>query len=203
MYYCVKTILLFAIFSLSTGIGILISKMYENRVKELRELSDITIQDFAEELDIDETMYKQYENGEVDIPASFLCEIANKFQVDLGLLLTGEETRMNIFDVTRADKGISVERRKEYKYENLCTKFIDKKAEIFIVTVDPKEDAVPSLNSHPGQEFNYVLEGSLKFYIHNNEITLNEGDSIFFDSSHRHAMVALNDKKAKFLAIIM
>lgn len=179
------------------------NKNIGNRVKELRELSDITIQDFAEELDIDETMYKQYENGEVDIPASFLCEIANKFQVDLGLLLTGEETRMNIFDVTRADKGISVERRKEYKYENLCIKFIDKKAEIFIVTVDPKEDAVPSLNSHPGQEFNYVLEGSLKFYIHNNEITLNEGDSIFFDSSHRHAMVALNDKKAKFLAIIM
>ena len=35
------------------------------------------------------------------------------------------------------------------------------------------------------------------------EITLNEGDSIFFDSSHRHAMVALNDEKAKFLAIIM
>ena len=44
---------------------------------------------------------------------------------------------------------------------------------------------------------------TLKFYIHNNEITLNEGDSIFFDSSHRHAMVALNDEKAKFLAIIM
>ena len=84
------------------------NKNIGNRVKELRELSDITIQDFAEELDIDETMYKQYENGEVDIPASFLCEIANKFQVDLGLLLTGEETRMNIFDVTRADKGTKI-----------------------------------------------------------------------------------------------
>ena len=41
MYYCVKTILLFAIFSLSTGIGILISKMYENRVKELRQFKNI------------------------------------------------------------------------------------------------------------------------------------------------------------------
>ena len=74
---------------------------------------------------------------------------------------------------------------------------------MFIVTVDPKEDAVPSLNTHPGQEFNYVLEGSLKIYIHNNEIVLNEGDSIIFDSNHRHAMIALNDKKAKFLAVIM
>lgn len=33
------------------------NKNIGNRVKELRELSDITIQDFAEELDIDETMY--------------------------------------------------------------------------------------------------------------------------------------------------
>ena len=41
MYYCVRTILLFAIFSLSTGIGILISKMYENRVKELRQFKNI------------------------------------------------------------------------------------------------------------------------------------------------------------------
>lgn len=41
MYYCVKTILLFAIFSLSTVIGILISKMYENRVKELRQFKNI------------------------------------------------------------------------------------------------------------------------------------------------------------------
>ena len=57
----------------------------------------------------------------------------------------------------RANKGISVERRKEYKYENLCTKFIDKKAEIFIVTVDPKEDAVPSLNSHPDRNLTMFL----------------------------------------------
>ena len=110
---------------------------------------------------------------------------------------------MNIFDVTRANKGVSVDRSKEYTHENLCSKFIHKKAETFLVVVDPKKNPTPSLNSHPGQEFNYVLEGSLKIYIHNNEIILNEGDCIFFDSTHRHAMVALNDKPAKFLAVII
>lgn len=179
------------------------NKNIGNRIKELRELSDITIQDFVEELEIEEELYKKYETGEIDIPASFLYELANRFQVDLGLLLTGEETRMNIFDVTRANKGVKVSRRKEYEYENLCEKFKNKKAEMFIVTVDPEEDPIPSLNTHLGQEFNYVLEGSMKLYIHNNEIVLNEGDSIIFDASHRHAMVALNDEKAKFLAMII
>lgn len=174
-----------------------------NRIKELRELSDISVQDIAQELNVDAKTYTQYEAGEVDIPASFIYEIANILQVDFSLLLTGEESRMSIFDVTRANKGVSIERRKEYKYENLCPKFIHKKAETFIVTVDPKENQIPSLNSHPGQEFNYILEGSVKIYIHNNEIILNEGDSIFFDSTHRHAMIALNDKPAKFMAILM
>ena len=174
-----------------------------NRIRELRELSDITIREIANGLNINEETYIQYEEGEVDIPASFLYELANIFGVDLGLILTGEESRMSIFDVTRANKGISVERSKEYEHQNLCSRFIHKKAETFLVTVDPEKNPVPSLNSHPGQEFNFVLEGSLKIYIHNNEIILNEGDSIFFDSTHRHAMVALNDKPAKFLAVIM
>ena len=174
-----------------------------NRIRELRELSDITIKEIAEELNIEKEIYIQYENGDIDIPASFIYELANIFKVDLGLLLTGEESKMTIFDVTRANKGVSVDRSKEYTHENLCSNFIHKKAETFLVTVDPEKNPSPSLNSHPGQEFNYVLEGSLKIYIHNNEIILNEGDCIFFDSTHRHAMVALNGKPAKFLAMIM
>lgn len=179
------------------------NKNIGNRIRDLRELSDITIKELAQDLGIDEETYIQYENGEVDIPASFLYELSNIFQVDLGLLLTGNETRMKIFDVTRANRGVSIDRRKEYTYENLCTKFIHKRAETFIVNLDPEKNKKPSLNSHPGQEFNYILEGSVKLYIHNNEIILNEGDSIFFDSIHRHAMIALNGKPAKFLAVII
>jgi len=41
MYYCIKTILLISIFSMSTAIGLLISKMYENRVKELKQFKNI------------------------------------------------------------------------------------------------------------------------------------------------------------------
>ena len=175
-----------------------------SRIFELRDLSDISAEEMAEYLKIDVGTYKEYEEGVSDIPASILFEIAHKFGVDMGLLLTGEETRMHFFAVTRNDKGIAVERRKQYKYENLAEKFIHKKAEPFIVTVEPKDgEGQPSKNSHPGQEFNYVLEGFLKYYIHNNEIILNEGDSIFFDSSQDHAMESLNNKTAKFLAIIM
>ena len=174
-----------------------------SRVKELRELSDFTILEMAKECSVSEEEYIKYENGEKDIPASVLYEIANKFKVDMGLLLTGEETRMHIFNVTRCGEGVSVERRKQYIYENLAEKFIHKKGETFIVTVEPKDIDKPATNTHPGQEFNYMLEGSLKLYIHDNEIILNKGDSIFFDATYEHAMKALNNKPAKFLALIL
>jgi len=80
------------------------NKEIGNRIRELRELSDFTINEIASELNITEETCIQYENGEVDIPASFLYELAHIFKVDLGLLLTGEESRMSIFDVTRANK---------------------------------------------------------------------------------------------------
>jgi transcriptional regulator with XRE-family HTH domain len=179
-------------------------KEIAQRVLELRKLSDVNSEEMASSLKIPYETYISYEEGKNDIPASVLYEIAQKLEVDMGLLLTGEETRMHIFTVTRKDKGVRVERRKQYKYENLAEKFIHKKAEPFIVTVKPKTDAgKPHTNSHPGQEFNYLIMGSLKMYIHDNEIILEEGDSIFFDSSYEHAMEALNGKKAKFLAIIL
>jgi hypothetical protein len=58
--------------------------------------------------------------------------------------------------VTRNGEGVEVERREQYKYQNLAGNFVHKKAEPFIVTVEPHQDK-PSIYSHPGQEFDYVL----------------------------------------------
>ncbi len=179
-------------------------KEIADRVRELRELSEIPVKEMAEYLQISDETYQKYESGIEDIPASILFEIAHKLHIDMATLLTGEEPRMNIFTVTREGKGVSVERRKQYGYQNLAEKFVHKKAEFFIVSVEskPKETKLET-NSHPGQEFDYVLKGTLKVYIHNNEIVLKEGDSIYFDSNYEHAMEALGGEPAKFLAVIM
>ena len=174
------------------------------RIKELRGILEIDADEMADYLTIGKDQYMRYEEGKEDIPASELYEISRKLNVEMSILLTGEEPRMHYFTVTRKGEGVKVERRKQYKYENLAYNYINKKAEPFIVTVEPKpESAEVHPNSHPGQEFNYVLEGSLKFIIRNQEILLDAGDSIYFDSDNEHAMVALNKKPARFLAIIL
>lgn len=71
-----------------------INKDIGTRIKTLRDLSDITTEEIAKELDIDEETYISYEEGIIDIPASFIYQIAHILDVDLALILTGEETRM-------------------------------------------------------------------------------------------------------------
>ncbi|WP_094229002.1 helix-turn-helix domain-containing protein [Methanolobus psychrotolerans] len=174
------------------------------RVRELRDISDISVEEMAEKLALPVDTYSRYENGEEDIPASILLEAAQALNVDMSVLLTGEVPRMHVFSVTRKDKGISAERRKDYKYQNIAANFANKRAEPFVVKVDPKPEGTPvSMNSHPGQEFDYVLEGTLKVIIHNNELVLEEGDSIYFDSGYAHGMQAIGGKPAKFLAVIL
>ena len=100
--------------------------------------------------------------------------------------------------------GVSVERRKAYKYEALASGFRDRKADPFIVTVEPTPaDAPMHLNSHEGQEMNYVLEGRLLLSLNGKELMLNVGDSLYFDSSLPHGMKALDGRPVRFLAIIM
>jgi len=174
------------------------------RIKELREISGLSAVTLAQELGISVEVINQYESGVVDIPVGFLYKVAHKFGIELSALLTGENPRLHVYCVVRKDKGLLVERRKQYKYESLAFNFINKKAEPFIVKIEPESETPPmEFNSHPGQEFNYVIEGTMKIIIDAHEVVLNAGDSIYFDSAYKHGMKAMNQLPVKLLAIVL
>ena len=71
------------------------------RLRELRELNRVSPEEMAEHLNVAVDTYNCYEDGMLDIPASILIGIARRLNVDTGLLLTGEESKMSIFAITR------------------------------------------------------------------------------------------------------
>lgn len=175
-----------------------------SRLKELRELGGRSAKDVAAALHVPLAEYLAFESGKTDIPASLLHDAARTLGSDLTDLLTGEAPRMKIFSVTRKGGGVTVERRKDYQYRNLAANFAGRKADVFEVTVPA--DAGPSgahANSHPGQEFDFMLEGRMLVRIHGNELVLETGDCVYFDSNHGHSMQALDGKSARFLAMII
>lgn len=179
-------------------------KLIAERIKELREIYSTSPETLSKELGISKELLLEYESGNIDIPVGFLYKISHKFGIELSAILSGENPRLHVYCIVKKDQGLSVERRKQYKYESLAANFIGKKAEPFIVRISPDSENNPvEFNSHPGQEFNYVIEGTMKIIIDNHVIILNEGDSIYYDSGYNHAMKALNDKPVKMLAVIL
>lgn len=173
------------------------------RIKELREIAGLPVEELAKEFHVEPAAYRRYESGETDIPVSILFNLSRKFNVDLTEILTGGSPHLREYFLVRKGAGMPVERRKEYQYQSLASNYVNKKAEPFLVTVPPEPENAPfPLNSHPGQEFNYVISGSLKLVINKHELLLNEGDSLFFDSGFAHGMKAMGGKPAQFLAII-
>ena len=172
------------------------------RLRGLRDAMELTPADIAIDCGIDQAEYERAESGEHDISVSMLQCIARRYNIALDALMFGEEPKMSTYFLTRAGKGISVERTKVYKYQSLAAGFKDRKADPFIVTVEPGERPM-HYNTHAGQEFNLVLEGRMLLSVAGKELTLNTGDSIYFDSTLPHGMKALDGKTVRFLAIII
>jgi quercetin dioxygenase-like cupin family protein/DNA-binding XRE family transcriptional regulator len=177
-------------------------KQIAERLRGLRDALDLTIAQAAEKCGIPEAEYARYESGANDIPMSFICQVAQTFGVETSALFSGTDPHSLAYFVTRRGTGASIERTKAYKYQSLAYGFRNAKAEPFEVTVEPNDQPI-HLNSHSGQEFNLVLDGMMQLQIGGNDITLNEGDSIYFDAAKPHGMKALNGKKVKFLAVII
>ncbi|MEI6678683.1 MAG: cupin domain-containing protein [Mariniphaga sp.] len=174
-----------------------------DRLRGMREVLEISADEAAVTCAISKEQYLNFESGEIDIPVSILHRMSHQYNFDLTSLLTGEEPLMRSYTLTRKDKGVGVNRRKDYKYQALAGNFIHRKADPFVVVVEPVKSDSVSFNSHPGQEFNYMLEGKMKFFIGSKEMILEPGDSIYFDSGLPHGMLAMENECAKFLAIIL
>lgn len=177
-------------------------KQIAERLHGLRDALELTTSEVAGKCGVSQEEYENYESGNSDIPMSFICEVAQTFGVETTALISGIDPHSLAYFVTRKGTGMSVERYKAYKYQSLAHGFRYAKAEPFEVTVEPN-DLPFHLNSHVGQEFNFILEGNMEFQIGGNDIILNEGDSVYFDSTRPHGMKALNGKKVRFLAVIM
>lgn len=178
-------------------------KQIGERLKGLRDVLDLTVDELAKLCGITPEQYLKMESGDSELSVANLQKIAKEYNISLDVLMFGEEPKMSTYFLTRKGQGQHVERRKAYNYESLASGFRGRKADPFIVTVEPKPgDAPQEMNSHSGQEFNMVIEGEMELTIGKKKVTLYEGDSIYFDATQPHGMRTINDKQVKFLAII-
>lgn len=177
------------------------------RIKGLREILGVSTKEMAETLKITEKDYLEYEAGERDFTFTFLYKCANKLGVDIVELISGDTAKLSSFAITRKEGGYDItSRRKNFNYKYLAYSFRNKLIEPFVVTAPYKEEEqnIPiKMSEHKHQEMDFVLKGSLKMEIDGHSFVLEKGDSVFYDSTKPHGMIATGGKDCVFLAIVI
>jgi len=176
------------------------------RIRALREDADLTMQEMAEAANLTVAEYAALEAGDNDPSFTTLYRCADKLGVDIIDLLTGEAPHLTGYSVVRAGEGLSMKRRAGFEYLHLAPNFKHKLAEPFVVTapyLESEQDKPISLSRHDGQEIDYVLSGRLRFAHGDHVEELGAGDTVYYDSSFGHGMIATGGEPCTFLAIVI
>jgi len=174
------------------------------RMADLREIMGYTITEVAERLGISEEEYLAYEKGEKDFSFSTMYNVAKIYNVDVVNLLAGDTVpQLTGCALARKGQGFKIQKDNLYDYRHLAFTFKDKLADPFMVIVTPEQSKDLILHSHSGQEFNYIVEGKIKFTFADMSYELEEGDSVYFDSTVPHKEEAMGNKPAKFIAVVI
>ncbi len=176
------------------------------RIKEMREIMGWSVNEMAEKTQVSEEKYIAFENANADIPFSFIHKCALAFDVELTELLEGRTARLSSYTVTRKGEGQKTAKEDGIDITNLAPKFRDKIAEPYYVRYEysaSQQNKPIHLSTHSGQEFDFILSGSLKVQIGNHTEILHEGDSIYYNSSTPHGMIAVDGKDCVFCAVVL
>ena len=188
-----------------TGLDFKIREM-ASRIRELREIEALTVAEMAKKTNVSEEEYVACENGQRDLNFAFIYRCALAFNVDVTDIIEGTSPKLGAFTVTRSGEGQRIEQAHGMIYYNLAPSFRNRIAEPLLVRAAYSEDAERrdiDLTTHDGQECDIVLRGALKVQVGEHKVTLHEGDSIYYDSSTPHGMIAAEGGDCLFYAFVL
>ena len=177
-----------------------------SRIRELRDVMGFSAAEMAKKTNLNEEKYLEYESGKVDIPFTFIHKCALSFGVEMTELLEGKTAKLTSYTVTRKGQGQETAKEDGIDIANLAPKFKDKLAEPYWVKYEysaSQQNKPIQLTTHSGQEFDLVISGRLKVQVGEHTEILDEGDSIYYNSSTPHGMIAVDGKDCVFCAVVM
>ena len=183
-------------------------KLFEvaSRIRELREIAGYSAEEMARRTEVSLEMYKMYEDGVADFPFTFIHKCALELGVEITDIMEGRSAHLTGYTVTRGGQGQVTAREPGLEIRSLASMFKNKIAEPYFVKYEyvPEQQTRPiHCTRHSGQEFDFILSGSLKVQVGDNIEVLHEGDSIYYDSSKPHGMIAVDGKDCLFCAVVL
>lgn len=176
-----------------------------SQIRNLRNQRELTLQELSNLTGLSKPNLSQIENNIVTPPIATLLKISTALGVAIGVFFQKTSQESNMVVVRKEDRyGIAKGPHIShigYQYEPLAYPKVDKNMEPFVVYMEERDADDIVFNNHKGEEFLFVLEGRLEFRCGDNTVLLEEGDSLYFDSSIPHGYRGLAET-AKTLVVI-
>jgi len=177
------------------------------KIRDLRKKAGLVLQDLSNRTGLSKSLLSQIEKEVVSPPIATLLKISKALGVNISFFFQNDDSEQRVILVRSNESKVIDSRyfgREEsgYYYEALAYKRSKKYMEPFLVEFKRKRVDQLSYFSHDGEEFIYLLEGTLEFRTETEQYVLYPGDSLYFESSIPHAYRALERKNAKALTVV-
>lgn len=177
------------------------------KLKSLRLAKKLTLQSVAKETGFSPALISQIENNNVSPPIATLSRIAKFFDVKIGIFFAETEEECK-FEVVRKSERKEVSRvisptgsRHGYSYESLSFHKQNKKMEPFIITLNNTISEFTTY-SNEGENFLFILKGTAEILLDDEHVILEEGDSIYFDTTLKHRFLSKDGTEVKILSVV-
>ncbi|MGD0228821.1 MAG: XRE family transcriptional regulator [Syntrophorhabdales bacterium] len=178
-------------------------KIVAENIRRARLEQGLSIEQLARRAGFTKGYVSKIENSEKAPPLSTLTKLAIALKVDVGFLLAGNSERgenvaLCIIRTDERQQSSSRGAASGYRFERLAFKKAGRNMEPLILTPSLQSEKVLS---YDGEEFMYVLEGTVELVYDSKRYTFHEGDSGYFDASVPHSGRSVGDKEAKLLVV--
>lgn len=175
-----------------------------NRVRRLRETRGLTLADLSRLTGFDEDLLDRIEKQEVYPQLGTAIKLSKALESAFGRLVSGVGDRL--YSITRRQEQKVVARstgragaQKLYTYKSLAPEVKGRHMEALLVQLE--ENPAGELSVHDGEEFIYVLDGTVAMQIGEDRFELAPGDSVYYLSTTPH-LIAAKTGRATILAVL-
>ncbi|MDS1139113.1 cupin domain-containing protein [Pusillimonas sp. SM2304] len=175
------------------------------RLKALRRQHQFSLEQLSQRTGLTKSYLSKLERAVSEPSISTVLKLAQAYGIGVSQLIgSGEGGDSEAISVVRRGEREPLDRRgKEmgYRYEAMAGKRLVKAMDPFIVYPPRADEASPSSFPHVGEEFMFVLKGTVMITVGGKEHRLGAGDSIYFDSELPHKLITVGRGSAEVLVV--
>lgn len=175
------------------------------KIRDLRLAKKLGLVELGRHTGLSAALLSKIERGKMYPTLPTLLRISLVFEVGLDYFFGHDDRAFAL--VRRKDRRRFPQtpdsKKVAFHFESLDFPAKERRLNAYLADFQPMTVDDVKLHRHQGVEFIYVLEGKLGLYIRQQETTLSEGDSVYFDSSQQHGYRRVGKRVCRGLVVVL